>query len=237
VSIRTELLLTRHGEAVCNARGIVGGPASCTGLTDQGRRQVHALASALREEHQRHRFDVLYTSPRPRTRESAAILTDLLDLDPIVLDDLRGPDHGNADGHPWAQVKAAFGGNPQRHPDRAHAAGAEAWNTYLHRAAGTIRRILADHDGQRILVAGHGETVLAANSLLLELPTGLSARAGFTVDHAALTWWQQHVNRFGHPTWMLTRHNDTRHLDHPEPPQPVTETATGQEPVVKRVAP
>ncbi|HEY6797573.1 MAG TPA: histidine phosphatase family protein, partial [Kineosporiaceae bacterium] len=102
--------------------------------------------------------------------------------------------------------------NPQRHPDRAYATGAEPWAAYLERAGRVLAQLLAEHDGQRILIAGHGETILAANSLLLELPADLSARAGFTVDHAALTWWQQQVNRYGHLTWMLTRHNDTRHL-------------------------
>jgi probable phosphoglycerate mutase len=210
--IRTELMLVRHGEAVCNTTGRVGGPATCTGLTDLGRHQVRALALKLEQEHRHRSFEILYTSPRPRTIESAALLADRLGLQVAVLEELRGPDHGDADGRPWTEVKNAFGGNPQRHPDRAYADGAEPWTTYLHRACAAIGQILTRHEGQRILVAAHGETILAANTLLLELPPDLGSRAGFTVDHSAVTVWQQHVNRFGHATWMLARHNDTRHL-------------------------
>jgi hypothetical protein len=43
----TRIVLIRHGEAVCNVNGIVGGERGCTGLTDLGRRQVVALAERL----------------------------------------------------------------------------------------------------------------------------------------------------------------------------------------------
>ncbi len=43
----TRVVLVRHGEAVCNINGIVGGQRGCTGLTDLGRRQVTALAERL----------------------------------------------------------------------------------------------------------------------------------------------------------------------------------------------
>jgi hypothetical protein len=35
---------------------------------------------------------------------------------------------------------------------------------------------------------------------------------GFT-GNAAITRWEEHIGRFGWPVWMLTAHNDNRHLD------------------------
>ena len=163
---------------------------------------------------------MLLTSPRARTLHSAQILAKILALEPLVMDELRGPDHGEADGLPWAQIKEAFGGNPQRHPERPYAVGAETWNAYLERAGRQLQQQITARDGQNILIAGHGETILAANTLLLELPTGLSARTGFTVDHACITCWQQHVNRFVHHTWMMASHNDTTHLHGTDSPAP-----------------
>jgi broad specificity phosphatase PhoE len=34
--ITTEVVIARHGQAVCNTLGIVGGEQGCTGLTDLG---------------------------------------------------------------------------------------------------------------------------------------------------------------------------------------------------------
>jgi probable phosphoglycerate mutase len=35
----------------------------------------------------------------------------------------------------------------------------------------------------------------------------------FTVEHASITQWQLHRNRFGDERWMLLRHNETAHLN------------------------
>ena len=41
----TRVVLVRHGEAVCNVEGVVGGVRGCTGLTELGVRQVRAWPS------------------------------------------------------------------------------------------------------------------------------------------------------------------------------------------------
>src|ERR1035437_9626786 len=59
----TRLVLIRHGEAYCNARGVVGGPLGCGGLTER--------LTMSRE------FDdavALYTSVLPRSIETANII-------------------------------------------------------------------------------------------------------------------------------------------------------------------
>lgn len=217
MTVTTELVLARHGEAACNVAGIVGGDHGCTGLTPQGRRQVERLAARLTREHADHPFDVVYTTPRRRVQETAEIVTRTLGLPVVVEADLRGPDHGEADGRPWHDIKTAFGGPPQHNPDQPYAPGSESWNAYLDRAIRILEIILARHHGRRVLVLAHGETIEAAHTLLLNLAPGTCRHARFVTDHACLTHWQRHVNRLNQAVWMLLKHNDTRHLSWNQP--------------------
>jgi 2,3-bisphosphoglycerate-dependent phosphoglycerate mutase len=209
VAMITTLLLTRHGEAHCNVAGVAGGEKACTGLTDHGRHQVRLLAERLCAEEPP---DVLYASPRRRTIESADILSAVLGVKAITEPDLSGPDHGLGDGQHWDQIKADFGGPPQSDPDRPYAPGSETWNQYLTRAGAALARLTERHHGQRILIAGHGETIEAAATLFLQLPPGSCTRIGFQSHHAAITSWQLQRNRLGQQVWLLRTHNDTRHL-------------------------
>jgi 2,3-bisphosphoglycerate-dependent phosphoglycerate mutase len=217
VAITTELVLVRHGEANNNAAGIVGGERGCTGLSTKGRQQAERLAARLAAEHATRPFDTLYGTPRRRVRDTINIISAALPVPVIILNDLRGPDHGDADGRHWHEIKNAFGGPPQHNPDQPYAPGSETWNQYLTRATTILRQILERHTGQRILVAAHGETIEAAHVLLLNLPADVRLGVGFVTDHTCITRWQHHVNRFGRRVWMLAAHNDTRHLADPQP--------------------
>ncbi|OLT46097.1 hypothetical protein BJF85_18120 [Saccharomonospora sp. CUA-673] len=213
--VTTELILARHGEAHCNVAGIVGGEATCTGLTDQGHAQVRRLATRLKQEHATAPITALYTSPRRRTVETAAHLADQLNLETRVEPALRGHDHGEADGQPWTAIKRRFGGRPQRYPDRPIAAGAETWNEFISRCRAALRGILDEHEGERVLIAAHGETIEASFALFLPLPLDDTELAGQITGHSCLTRWQRHRNTFGHDVWMLAGHNDTNHVRSP----------------------
>lgn len=212
MAITTELFLVRHGEAINNLDGTVGGELGCRGLTQRGRDQAALVADRIAKEHAVRPFGAFYSTPRRRVRESAAFVTQRLPMPAIIVDDLRGPDHGDADGKSWQEVKTAFGGPPQHNPDAPYAAGSETWNQYLDRATAALREILERHDGQRILIVAHGETIEAANVLMLDLSPAVRLGTGFITEHTAVTRWQQHVNRFGRSVWMLVVHNDSRHL-------------------------
>lgn len=213
MTVTTELVLARHGEAVCNTAGIVGGEHGCTGLTQRGRQQATRLAARLVTEHQQRPFDAFYTTPRRRVHETAEIIATAVPLLPVIIDDLRGPDHGAADGRSWHEVKTAFGGPPQHRPEQPYATGSETWNQYLDRATSTLRDILNQRAGQRILIVAHGETIEGAHVLLLNLPQQVRSAIAFGTDHACIARWQEHVNRFDRHVWTLVTHNDTSHLD------------------------
>ncbi|WP_117211656.1 histidine phosphatase family protein [Allorhizocola rhizosphaerae] len=212
MTITTELTLARHGEAECNLAGRVGGDKGCTGLTARGHAQAGHLAERLRREHQRRAFEIVICSPRLRCRQTAEPIAAALDLPIMVENDLRGPDHGDADGQQWSDIKAAFGSALQHQPDKVIADGGESWNGYLARATASLEALLERHHGQRILIIGHGETVEAAHTLLLGLARDSSIRIWFTSGHAAVARWQLQVNAHGRHTWLLDAHNDQSHL-------------------------
>ncbi|MGH3067697.1 MAG: histidine phosphatase family protein [Streptosporangiaceae bacterium] len=210
------LVLARHGQAHCNALGIIGGPAGCTGLTSRGRRQAGQLADRLTREHAGRPFDAAYTTPLRRARETAGIVAARLGLPVTAVDDLREPDYGDADGRPWADVVTAFGRIPALHPDEPIAPGAETWAAYLRRATAALQAILGRHPGGTVLVIGHGETVTAAAHLFLGLPASARGRAVFAADYASVTRWEQQPLAWTQPgagwRWALTACNDTAHL-------------------------
>ena len=148
-----------------------------------------------------------YAASRPHD-----IVAARLDLAYQCDTDLRGPDHGDADGRPWADVKQAFGGTAQHRPDQPYAPGSDSWFSYQHRAHTALRRILTDQQGQRILIVGHGETIDAAHTMLLQLPANACQHATFWTNHTGISRWQRQVNRFGTETWIMHSHNDIHHL-------------------------
>ncbi|GAB2937051.1 histidine phosphatase family protein [Micromonospora polyrhachis] len=212
MTIRTVATLIRHAEAACNAAAIVGGEKGCTGLTSLGHRQANAVAGRISAEHHIEPYDMLVCSPRLRVRQTTEPISTATGLPYTVINDLRGPDHGDADAQPWAQIKETFGGSMQHQPDKPIAPGGDSWNSYLDRATAALDRILTEHEGNRILIIGHSETIEAAHNLLLGLPRGSSTRVWIHSNHTAIARWRLQVNRRGRATWLLDTHNDTQHL-------------------------
>ena len=99
-----ELLIARHGQAVCNLTGIIAGPRTCTGLTSLGRAQAVMLASRLRREARtRDPITAIHTSPRRRARETAGIVDAALGLSFDCDANLRHPHY-----------RQRLGGRPRR---------------------------------------------------------------------------------------------------------------------------
>lgn len=212
----SELLIARHGEARCNRDGVIGGPLGCRGLTDKGRHQIELLAQRLGRGQFEHPIHALYTSPLPRTRDSAAIIGMHLGLTPQVIPQLAEQDHGSADGLPWHRVVHEYGGIPALDPDRPLTPDGETWREYLQRSSNAISRILAQHNGSRVFILGHGETVDAAFHTFFDLPVTLRSTAAIATFHASLTIWQQQPLSWTTPTagsrWTLLSQNDIQHL-------------------------
>ncbi|GAA3617708.1 hypothetical protein GCM10022223_37960 [Kineosporia mesophila] len=211
-----ELTIARHGQAWCNIDQTIEGPNRCRGLTPTGHQQAERLAQRLGIEHAHAPYTALYTSPILRARQTADAIAITTGLAPTVMDDLREPDYGSADGSPWDEVVALFGAAPSLHPDRPVAAGAESWYHHQKRVHQILRDVLGRHRGQRVLLVGHGETVTAAHHLFCGLDSTATLPIGFAAHQSALTTWSQQPVSWLRPgagqRWALICHNDTAHL-------------------------
>jgi broad specificity phosphatase PhoE len=199
------LLLARHGETDWNRKNILQGHVDIP-LNASGRRQAHDLAVRLRDWE----VDALYSSDLARAAETAAIVGNLLGLEPRLLADLREIDVGRWGGLTRGELES-------RYPDEAAAltrgediprGGAERLSDVQARMVGALERIGPDHPGETVVLIGHGAALrtLMVHLLGLDLYDGM--RRLSTRGNTGLTHF-----RFvdGHPQLVLF--NDTCHLN------------------------
>ncbi|MDQ3107908.1 MAG: histidine phosphatase family protein, partial [Actinomycetota bacterium] len=160
----TRLVLVRHGEAECNVAKRFGGPLGCTGLSEEGRRQVARLRDRLARTGELGGTGVLYASTLPRAIETAEILNEALGGLPLTTDERLCELHpGEADNMTFVDYESTFfaegSGRWRDDPSVPTAPGGESWSGFL----GRVRRALVDvtdrHPGETIVVACHGGVV------------------------------------------------------------------------------
>lgn len=204
----TTVVLVRHGEAVCNVAGVIGGRRGCTGLTPAGRAQVAALASRVERTGELGTVTALYASPLLRAVETAEILSPALGQAPLAtrLDCALCELHpGDADGLRFEELAARYGEPDWDHrPGDVIAPGGESWLSFVDRAAGAVTGLAEAHPGQTVVVATHGGVVEAT---MLRLLGASATRLELLTAHASLTVWVRDGSR-----WTLQRYNDQAHL-------------------------
>jgi probable phosphoglycerate mutase len=206
----TRLILVRHGEAVCNVEGVVGGMRGCKGLSERGRRQITALAERLAETGELKGTDALYASTLPRAIESAELLAPALgNVAPVVMEreDLRELLPGDADAMTWQEVIDTFG-TPEwdLHPDHLIAPGGESWTGFVARAGEAVEALAKRHPGELVVAAVHAGVIEATLIHFLDIPPERSRRGFVRVQHASLTEWEWLPER---SQWILVRFNDS----------------------------
>ena len=163
------ILLARHGESDWNRAKRWQGHADRP-LTDLGRAQARDLAARLEETE----LDAVYSSDLQRARETAGIVASGHGLEVRELPALREVDVGAWSGLTRAEAAERFPDAYRRWED-----GGEGWDdgeTYEQlgeRVVGAVKRIAADHPGERVLVVTHGGSIRAvhADALGLDIHT------------------------------------------------------------------
>jgi broad specificity phosphatase PhoE len=198
----TRLCLIRHGRSVWNAQGRIQGCADPP-LDEVGRAQARQLAERLREES----VAALYTSPLRRSRETAEIIGQALDL-PVVPDErLKEYDVGDLTGLTWEQVVEQYPDVAQRWTqaqDSLEIPGEEGWAPFRVRVVAALGDILSRHADGPVGVVAHGGTLGTYLNHLIGLPARLSP---FRFGNGSLTIVEVHPVR---PRILLL--NDTCHL-------------------------
>jgi probable phosphoglycerate mutase len=200
----TRLVLIRHGEANCNARGVVGGPLGCGGLTERGREQAQALAERLTKSREFEDAVALYTSVLPRSVQTAEILAPGLPSNLVAVQDceLCELHPGASDGMTWQEMIDAFGGPDwDQRPDEPFAPGGESWTGFYERCRAAITRIVDKHPGQLVILVVHGGVIEQAMKMCEFAEPHI--RLGLRTENCSMTEFE-----FDGPRRRLLRYND-----------------------------
>ncbi|MHB8674759.1 MAG: histidine phosphatase family protein [Candidatus Limnocylindrales bacterium] len=203
------LVLVRHGQSEHTMRHVIGGPLGCSGLTERGRQQAHALRNRLIADGEFRDCVALLSSPVPRARETASILLDALPIKKVEEDCGLCEIHpGEADGLAWEAYRARYGAfDLQAQTDRPFSPGGESWRDLIDRVEDTLDRFAARFDGRTVVAVSHAGFIVVSFLLLFAIPV-TGRRARLDPLHTSLTEWQA-----SNGTWSLVRYNDVHHLN------------------------
>jgi broad specificity phosphatase PhoE len=140
-----DVVLVRHGESETAAAGVVGGDAP---LTARGREQARALAQEA--------FDVCFTSPALRARQTAALALEGRDVPQEVLPELADIGFGEFAGKTLEEYRAWIAAHD---PAEAPPGGESRLDTLRRFCRGY--RMLLERPEAHVLVVAHGLTLSA----------------------------------------------------------------------------
>ena len=210
-------MLVRHGEAVCNVNGIVGGARGCTGLTELGRARSRPWRTGSPSPGSCE-ATALYSSTLPRAIETAELLRPFLGDGRLEIAQdraLRELDPGQADGLTWQEVIDRFG-VPEwdTDPGCLIAPGGESWTGFVARVADAVQALAERHPGELVVAAVHAGVIEATMISFLQIPPEAHRRGWARILHASLTEWEWVP---GEARWVLLRFNDACGVPGPVP--------------------
>ncbi len=205
----TRVVLVRHGESQVTVNGILGGPRTCTGLSELGVLQAQKLRDRLLATGEI-KADQLYSSGYPRARETAEIIRPSLDDLPVIID-LGFGEHDpgpECDGLTYVEFvrrhgRPDWGGDPEAE----FFPGGETIAAFHTRVGKSFDAVARDHAGKTVVVACHGGVVDALLRKLLGTPP--TGKFEVHTRNCSLTEFVE--IRAGH--WALMRYNDFAHLE------------------------
>ena len=165
MSSETRVFVIRHGESQAQVAQILSGHDTCTGLTDLGRAQVGALERAPRADRRaRHRGRGLHE----RAARGAGDRGDPAARPSVALEATRsatGARSTPARPRAWGTRRCGPSTSRARELrgpyDRPIPEG-ESWADLYTRVGTRLQRAVADHEGETVVVAGHGGTIGAS---------------------------------------------------------------------------
>jgi probable phosphoglycerate mutase len=204
----TRLVLVRHGESMASVNRSIGGPRTCAGLSDLGRRQCDRLRARLAETAELTDV-VLYASGYPRARQTAELIAPAFGGVDVHIDDRFGEhDPGpDCDGLTF-DVFVERHGVPdwESDPFAVTFPGGETIAELHHRVGVAVSDAVTRHAGHTVVVCCHGGVINAVLRMVLRT----SSTGGFDLftTNASLT--EAVLVRPGR--WRLVRYNDAAHL-------------------------
>lgn len=200
---KTRLFLTRHGQTVTNTEGRFCGHSE-TELTEKGVAQARALGVRLAKE----KIDAIYTSDFSRAVRTAGLIASPRPLTPRADPDLRELHYGEWELEKGGDVARRWRKQyllMRREDPLWRPPGGENVADVRGRTRAAFDRIVAAHEGKKVLVVSHGTALNCLVSTLLEIPESHVFRIDIT--NCGLTEVEVRDGRA-----YIVRLNDTAHL-------------------------
>ena len=146
-----ELIAVRHGQTDYNKEHRIMGQEIAAPLNESGIEQVQSLVPQL----QKHAFDMLYASPLLRTKQTADIINEELQLPMTLRDELKERSVGNLAGKMYDEVLEIIA---PAHYDKNYdfrPYGGESFEEVRDRVSTFLKELEQKHAGQKILVVTH----------------------------------------------------------------------------------
>lgn len=150
----THIILTRHGHVDGIAPERFRGRAELP-LSELGKRQALALASRIARMA---KPSAIYASPLSRCQHTALAISQATGIRIQTLPDLIDTDYGQWQGRTHIEVESGW---PQEfdswfaHPDLTAIPGGETLAAVLVRSTAVMRKMLADHRDDAVVLVGH----------------------------------------------------------------------------------
>ncbi|MCM2388743.1 bifunctional RNase H/acid phosphatase [Streptomyces albipurpureus] len=203
----TTFVLLRHGEtALTPQKRFSGSGGSDPELSDVGRRQADAVATALLA---RGTVQEIVSSPLQRCRETAQVVAARLGLDVRVDDGLRETDFGAWEGLTFAEVQQRYADDLTAWLSSAKAAptgGGESFATVSRRMVAARDRLLSRYAGRTVLVVSHVTPI----KTLVRLALGAPPESLFRMELSAAS--VSAVAYYADGNASVRLFNDTSHL-------------------------
>ena len=173
---RTRIYLIRHGEVVGAATPRYNGHGDVA-LTDRGREQYQAMAARLAEA----KITACYSSDLTRCAWGADLITARFGIEPQLSPALRELNIGDWEGLTWQELMTRYPVEWQARLDdivNYRVPGGENLLDVQARVMPKIEQFVAAHQGEDILVVGHG----GVNRVILHNAIGAPLSALFSIE-------------------------------------------------------
>jgi probable phosphoglycerate mutase len=166
VDPRTVLILVRHGETAANVESVWQGSIDAP-LSERGERQASRVAQYLGEAFPD--ASALYTSDLKRARKTAEAIGEVLGLPTRLEPDLREYHLGSWEGKTYSELYHVhkLWDHIRADPDFAPHGG-ESPRQVASRLSAALRKIAADHPGERVVAVTHGGALSMAMGAILD---------------------------------------------------------------------
>ena len=152
MKFKNNYYIMRHGEARSNVRQIISSwpEKFYNPLTAKGKKAVEQSAEKIKEKN----IDLIFCSPVLRTKQTAEIVGNIIDIKPVMAIDLMEQDVGVFNGKPFATLKSFFGAKEHKRFNKRPENG-ETYVEIQERMVNFLKKTDENFKRKNILIVSH----------------------------------------------------------------------------------